>query len=235
MGRWKGPPKPSGEQKRRQLDLFAWAASAAAKLGRSREDVSASSQAGILAIIPCLLAIWTRAPADSSLPLLLIGTCVITVLLAFVIYGTRALQSRIERPGVAIFLQGGSLLIAGVLLLTCVSWWGLVEFRQYTQRREQLAKEQAAERKQGADQKAAAAREAECLGKREDAINKARRRQRAEKKRLDDCNLEFDSKFRPFQSAETFCKPAQDRFDAASRAVIFATSTVCSTGSIPTR
>jgi hypothetical protein len=154
-------------------------------------------------------------------------------LLAFVIYGTRALQPRIERPGVSILLQGGSLAIADALLLTCVGWWAVAEINQYTKWTEQLAKERAAEKKQKVDREAAAAREAECLAERTHLIEKAKGARYAAKKRLDDCRVDFASKFRPFQSEEGFCESAQGRFESASRTVIAATNKVCSTGSIP--
>lgn len=234
-----GPQKPSGEAKKQHGDLFTWAGSFAAKLGHSREDVSVAAQGGIFGVFTCVLGIWSRAPADSVLPLMLAITTVVTILMGFVIFGTRARRAHIERPEVSILLQGGAFTIAGLCLLVCACVWVGVEFQQHALTREQLARERETEKKLKLEQEAAAneaknaaAREAECIAKKTSSVRLAQKRQNTAKTKLGECKNAYTQKLLPFYTLEASCRSAQTEVDLADRAFATASRRVCSTASI---
>ncbi len=238
MGRSRGPPRPSGEDKKTHPDLFAWAETAAAKLGRSRDDVAAAAMAGLPTILSILSGIWSRASAESALPLALAAT-VPLIVLCFVVYGVRAFRERIRSPGTSIFLQGGSLIVAALGLFLCVGLLVKVELDQHAVTREQFAREREAERKQRAEQeefaknaKDAATRETECLIKWTAAVKTTQRRQQNAKAKLEECRTAYSQNFLPFYTFEATCRSSLTEVELADRAHASSLRRVCSTGSI---
>jgi hypothetical protein len=159
--------------------------------------------------------------------------------MGFVIFATRALRSRIERPEISICLQGGAITIAGVCLLSSACVWVVVEFQQHAIIREQLAREREAEIKQKAEREAAAkmllditTREAECLNRKAASAKAAQRRLNAAKGKLEECKTGYSQKLLPFYTLEATCRSVQTEVDLADRAYAAASRRVCSTASI---
>jgi hypothetical protein len=185
-----------------------------------------------------LLGIWSRAPAESTLPLALAVAVPLTALLCVVVYGVRAIRERIP-PGASIFFQGGSLVVAAASLLVCVALLVKVEFDQYSTMREQFAREREAERKQRAEQdeaaksaKDAAARETECLIKWAATAKATQRRQQNAKAKLEECKTAYSQKFLPFYTFEASCRSALTEVELADRAHASALRKICNTGSL---
>jgi len=224
--------------KKTHPDLFTWAESTAARLGRSRDDVATAAMTGIPTMFTGLLGIWSRAPAQSALPLALAVAVPLTAMLCIGVFAVRACRERI-RPGVSILLQGGSLVVTALCLSVCVGFLLKVEFDARSARNEQLAKEREAEVKQRAEleelaksSKDAVAKETECLKKWVANAKATHKRQQNAKGKLEECRTAYSQQFLPFSSFEATCRASITEIELADRAHASAMKRVCSTASI---
>jgi hypothetical protein len=226
-------PGKVSKDKQDHPDLFGWAETAAAKLGRSRENVWTAALGGLPTIFAGLVGVWSHAQKDSALLSVLAGTLILTLLLACVAFAARACRERVS-AGTEIFLQGSALLLAAICLLIAVGFWMKVEFDQLSAARMQIEGERKAEKKLLAEQEMAAkaAKDAtECLTKWATVVRSTLRRQQAAKSKLEECKTAYAQKFLPLSSLEATCRHEQADLEAADQAHLSASRRVCTTAS----
>ena len=237
------PKLPTGQDKRDHPDLFKWFESAAAKLGKTRDDVSKAALAATPAIAFGLLSWWVSADQDSPLRSVLAWTTIVAFGSTFVAWATAALRSRIQRQGISIFLQGSALVLSCLVIAIAMhkNWNNDASHRafRYEQARNARAKEEAAraaekklEEDRQKEREAVRVAELECLKVREELIDRAKRMQRTARKALDDCKAAYAQELIPLKSEAERCKAAQDQLDSTKGQVSSANSKSCATGSI---